>query len=213
MNRFFLVSGIIAALVGIVVIVEPGVLARIGFTLPSALVVIIGVLALLEAARVCYGRFARSIDEPSVPEPERRTVASVLGTDFDARLAVVARRTRSGGVRERNRIRDRLTDTAVEILVRYDGNTPEHARERLQKGLWTDDRTAAAFFASVDEFRLSPTERFRMAVSRDDAFCQQARRAVSVLADRSESRENSKRTVQGRSERRSRTDQGEVRGR
>lgn len=187
MNRFVLVSGAVAALFGIIVIVEPGVLARVGVSLPSTLVVIIGLIALLEAFRSGYSRFTRSVDEPSVPEPERRSVASALGTDFDTRLADISRHTRAGSVRERSRIRDQLTETAIEVLVRYDGDTPEHARERLQTGSWTDDPAAAAFFASIDAFQLPLTDRLRMTVTREDAFCQQAQRAIDVLANRTES--------------------------
>lgn len=186
MNRFVLVTGAVAVLFGSIVIVEPGVLARVGVSLPSTFIIIIGLIALFEAFRSGYSRFARSVDAPSVPEPERRSVVSVPGTDFDTRLAAISRRTRTRSVRERSQIRDRLTETAIEVLVRYDGDTPEYARERLQTGSWTDDPAAAAFFTSTDGFQVPLTERLRMTVTGDDAFCQQARRAIAVLADRTE---------------------------
>ncbi|MFC6961586.1 DUF7269 family protein [Halocatena marina] len=186
MNRLFLASGVIAALFGVIVIADPSVLARIGISFPSVLVVVIGGIAIIESVRAGYSRFTRSITNPNVPDPECRSVASVLGTELDTQLTDVTRRTRAGGVRDRKRIRERLTETAIEILVRYDGDSPERARERLQDGSWTTDPVAAAFFASVDAFHLPLTDRLRMTVIREAAFSQQARRAITALADRTE---------------------------
>lgn len=181
MNRVLLASGAIAVLVGVVAIVESEVIA--GVSLPSISVTVIGLFAVVEALRAGYSRFSRTLDRPSVPEPEHRQVASVPGADFDDDLMAVTNRTR-GSIRNRNRIRDRLTETAVEVLVRYDGDTPEQARERLRTGSWTDDRAAAVFFASIGEVRQSLVERIRLAVTTDSGFRSQARRAIAALAVR-----------------------------
>lgn len=181
MNRVLLASGAIAALVGIVAIVEHEVIA--GFYLPSVFIRIIGLLAVIEALRAGYSRFSRTLNRPSIPEPERRQVASVPGADFDGDLTAITNRTR-GGIRNRDRIRDRLTETAVEVLVRYDGDTPEQARERLRTGSWTDDRAAAVLFASIGEVDQSLVERIRLAVTTDSGFRSQARRAIAALAVR-----------------------------
>jgi hypothetical protein len=184
MNRGLLASGAIAVLIGCVVIIDPGVLG--GFSLPSALITVVGLLALIEALRAGYSRFSRSVDAPDLPEPERRQVASVPGTDFDNRLASVTRRSQVGSVRDRDRIRDQLTETAIEVLVRYDGDTPDRARERLRTGSWTDDRRAAYFFVPASDIQTSVTEWIGRTVTGDAAFRQRARRAVVALTDRIE---------------------------
>jgi hypothetical protein len=186
MNRALLASGAIAALVGVVAIIESEVIE--GLSLPSLFTTIIGLLALVEAFRAGYSRFSRSIDTPDVPEPERRQVASVPGVDFDSRLTD-ATSVRGSGIRNRERVRDRLTETAVEILVRYDGDTPEQARERLQTGSWTDDPPAAAFFAPMGEIRPSLVERIRVTITSGSGFRWRARRAIAALAAHEESDE------------------------
>lgn len=185
MNRGLIAFGTIAALIGIAVIINPIFLTSIGFTLPSMFITFIGVFALIEALRAGYSRYSHSADAPDLPEPEFRGVASVPGSDFDDQLATVTRRTRTGSVRSRNKIRDRLTETAIEVLVRYDGDTPDRARERLETGSWTDDRVAAAFFAPASDFQPSTTEWIRLTMSSDNAFRRRAGRAIAVLSERS----------------------------
>jgi hypothetical protein len=186
MRRGLIAVGTIAALVGVIAIIDPTVLARTGLSLPSVFVTIIGVLALIEALRAGYSRYSRSVDAPDLPEPEFRLVASVPGTDFDDRLATVTGRVRGSNVRNRSTIRDRLTETAIEVLVRYDGDTPDRARERLETGSWTDDRAAAAFFAPAGEFQPSTTEWIRRTMSGENTFRWRTHRAIAALANRIE---------------------------
>lgn len=184
MRRGLIAVGTIAALVGVVAVIDPTILASTGFSLPSILVSIIGILTLIEALRAGYRRYSRSVDAPDLPEPEFRQVASVPGTDFDDQLATVTRRARAGSVRNRNKVRDRLNETAIDVLMRYDGDTPDRARERLKTGSWTDDRAAAAFFAPASEFQTSTGERIRSTIRNDNAFRRRVRRAIVALSDR-----------------------------
>lgn len=186
MNRGLIAFGTIAALVGMIVIIDPTVLTRTGFSLPSVFITIIGILALIEALRAGYSRYSRSIDTLELPETEFRQVASVPESDFDDQLVTVTRRARVGSVRDRNKVRDRLHETAIEVLMRYDGDTPDRARERLETGAWTDDRAAAAFFAPADEFQPSTTEWIRLKMSSDNAFRRRARRVIAALSERIE---------------------------
>lgn len=181
MNRVLLGGGALAVLAGLVAVVEPAVLT----TIPSGssgLISLIGVLSLLEAVRAVYSRYARSVEEPSLPEPERRLVSSVPSSNVDIR-SVGARRSRYAVVAEQNRIRDRLTETAVAVLVRCDGVTPERARERLRTGSWTDDPAAAAFFAP-EEYRPSLSERLGTLLTGTDVFETQVHSAVATLTER-----------------------------
>lgn len=181
MNRVLLGIGVLAVLAGLGAIIDPDVLATMPSG-PSGLIAVIGVLSLLEAVRAAHSRYARSVEEPSLPHPERRLAASVLEPDVDVRPSV-GRRSRHAIAAEHDRIRDRLTKTAVGVLVRCDGDTPERARERLRTGSWTDDPEAAAFFAP-EGYRQSLSERLGTLLTRTDAFQARAHSAIAALSER-----------------------------
>lgn len=182
MNRVLLGAGALAVIGGLVAVLEPAVLTMVP-TGSSGLVSAIGALSLLEAARAGYSRYVRSVNAPSVPEPERRLVSSIPESNVDVRPSISGRRSRHAVIAEQNRIRDQLTETAVSVLVRCDGDTPERARERLRTGSWTDDRVAAAFFAP-DEHRPPLSERIGTLLTGADVFETQAHSAVATLAER-----------------------------
>lgn len=185
MNRVLLGVGALAVLAGIGAIIDPDVLATMPSG-PSGLIAVIGVLSLLEAVRAAHSRYARSVEEPALPHPERRLASSVLEPDTDIRTSV-GRRSRHAIAAEHDRIRDRLTETAVGVLVRCDGDTPERARERLRTGSWTDDPEAAAFFAP-DGYRPPLSERLGRMLSRTDAFRARANSAIAALSERMKGR-------------------------
>ncbi len=171
--------GALVAVLGLVAVVAPDLL---GNPLPSAFVAVVGVLALLGGLRIGLGRYADR-HEPPLPTPECRRSATVPGDDFEATLSRASRRGRVGGAYDRDQLRDRLRATAVDVLVRYDGNSRAEASERLAAGTWTDDRLAAAFFAD-EELTPSLTDRVRFAVTSDSAFRRQAAHAVAALDGR-----------------------------
>ncbi|UPM41713.1 DUF7269 family protein [Halocatena salina] len=182
MNRVLLGMGALAVLAGLVAVVEPTVLSMIPSG-SSVLVSVIGVVSLVEAARAGYSRYSRAVDAPSLPEPERRLVSSRPKSNVDLRPSVGGRRYRHAVAVEQDRIRDRLRETAVAVLVRCDGDTPERARERLRTGAWTDDPSAAAFFTH-EKHRPPLSERVGMVVTGTNVFERQAHSAVTALSER-----------------------------
>ncbi|WP_254537040.1 DUF7269 family protein [Halomarina litorea] len=177
--RRLAVLGALLALLGLAVAFVPSLL---GNPLPSVLVSLVGAAALLGGVRVGLSRYANG-SEPVLPTPERRQSASVPGDGFDVDLGRASRHGRVGGATDRDRLRDDLHATAVEVLVRYDGNSPAEAADRLAAGTWTDDRHAAAFFAA-EPVELPLTDRVRFAVTSDSAFRRQATHAVAALDGR-----------------------------
>lgn len=157
--------GVGAVLFGLLLLVTPPLAA--GLTTSEAVVSIVGVTALaLGGAGLVRARGAGETDAlPRFPDPSRHPVA---GASFDRRL-----RARSPAVR------DRLEDATVAVLTRLRGLDAATAHERLERGDWTDDRTAAAFFAPdvVDRSRRRPTW-----LGGEPAVVGQARAVVGELA-------------------------------
>lgn len=182
MNRGLLAGGALAVLVGLVAVADPDVLTLVPSG-PSSLVVVVGVLSLVEAVRAAYSRYSGTVEEPSMPKPEQRLVSSVLESNVDIRPSVSGRRSRYVVAAENDRIRDRLTETAVAVLVRCDGDSPERARERLRTGSWTDDPAAAALFAP-DAYRLPLVERVGTTITGTGVFQTQVDSAITVLTER-----------------------------
>lgn len=173
--RIRAVLGVVAVLVGLA---AAGGLVDVG--LPALLVPLVGLVAVFIAVSAVRQSLADE-DRPVLPEPERRHVASVPGDEFDALLDSASLRGRIGGATDRDAVRDRLERIAVEVLTRYDGDTPERARQRLGAGTWTDDPMAAAFFGEEIDPSTSVVDRVRFAATSDSAFRQQAAHAIAEL--------------------------------
>jgi hypothetical protein len=172
--------GTLAAAVGLAAVVRPSLVA--GVSLPGALVSLLGLLAVVQGARVAYGRYTADRPRENDPLPERRHVATVPGESFDSTLARVGERGRRAG--ERREIRDRLRSAAVAALTRYEGLSEAAARQRLADGSWTDDPVAAAFFARG---AVSPRLRDRLRGMVTSSYRLRAVRAIdqlSAVADR-----------------------------
>ena len=169
------VLGVVAVVVGLV-----ATAGLVAVPLPSFLVPAVGVVAVLVALLAVRRSLAPS-DAPVLPTPERRHAATVPGDEFDELLAAASRHGRIGGASDRDAIRDRLERVAVEVLTRYDGDTPERARRRLAEGSWTDDPRAAAFFGSEVDPGTSVVDRVRFVATSDSAFRRQAAHAIAAL--------------------------------
>jgi hypothetical protein len=182
MNRVLVALGSLAAAVGLVALVRPSVVA--GLSLPGALVSLLGLLAIVQGARIAYGRYGADGPWENDPLPERRHVSTLPGESFDRTLTQAADRSRRTGAGERREVRDRLRSAAVAALTRYEGLSEATARQRLADGGWTDDPVAAAFFARG---AVSPRLRDRLRGLVAGSYRVRATRAVdelSALADR-----------------------------
>lgn len=142
-------AGVALAAIGLLIVVVPGT-AR-ALPLPRLAVLVLGLFALVEAARSLQARRRASIEGADLPEPEARFEAAVPGDAFDERVASLGRRARrnwagSGG----ERLRRRLRSSAVEAAAHRWRLPTDEARERVETGAWTDDPVAAAFLGGPD---------------------------------------------------------------
>jgi len=191
-RRLPAVVGLLAVSAGGLLLALPelsgGVLPRVAATL---LTVGVGAAAVVLAAREVIDS-----DDPErrLPTPESRPLYRVPGTGFAGRLdriSTVGRRavddtdewdeTQERVPRER--VYASLHALAVDVLGRTDGDTPGAAADRLADGEWTDDETAAAFFA--DGLCPPLPRRASLPLVRPELpVVRRARHAVAELAER-----------------------------
>ncbi|GCF14207.1 hypothetical protein Harman_21420 [Haloarcula mannanilytica] len=191
-RRLPTVVGLLAISAGGLLLALPelsgGVLPRVAATL---LTVGVGAAAVVLAARELVDS-----DDPELrlPTPESRPRYRVPGTGFAERLdriSTVGRRAVNDAdewdeTRERTpreRVYASLHELAVDVLGRTDGDRPGVAADRLADGEWTDDETAAAFFA--DGLCPPLPRRASLPLVRPELpEVRRARHAVAELADR-----------------------------
>lgn len=172
--------GVALAGLGLAFVLVPG--AAGALSLPRLGVVVLGVFALVEAARSLQARRRSRIDGADPPAPESRLETVRPGDGFDARLAALGRRPGrrwAGG--EHERLRRRLHAAAVEAVAHRWRLPIDAARERVGAGEWTDDPAAAWFLGE----RAVPTPpwsvRFRAAVVARTRFEFYATRAADAV--------------------------------
>lgn len=169
-------SGAVLLLTPISAPIEPPVVPTLG--LVALLGLGVGALAGLDRAR-------EPQETTDLPAPEDRPGVDAPGEAFDRALAEVSARSDDP---RRAAIRERLASTAVTVLVEAEGWSPETVRDRLETGEWTDDVEAAAFFADDPQPAPPLRERLRRFLAGEPTFARRARRVVTVLSDREETR-------------------------
>lgn len=138
------ILGVAAVAVGFVAVVNRGVAAAID---PSTVVVtLIGALAVVQGVRYANERRGRDRRTADPGEPERRAPATVPGADLDERIARMTAAS-PGGYASRREFRERVRAVAVAAVARKRNCSTGAAERAVETGAWTDDPTAAAFFA------------------------------------------------------------------
>lgn len=113
-------------------------------------VLLLGVLALVQAGRSLRDRWRTPIEGAELPEPETRHETDWPGDDFDERVAALARRPgRRWYDTGHERLRQRLQAAAVQATAHRWRLTDDRARERVAAGAWTDDPAAAWFLGGT----------------------------------------------------------------
>jgi uncharacterized repeat protein (TIGR01451 family) len=133
-RTIWVVVGVLAAAVGLVFVFVPRLAG--GLTTSQTLITLLGLLALLQGVRAVNSRRGEKRRETDPPDPEIRAGVETPDDDFDRALA-----TRSPTVR------DRLETAAHAVMTHHDDLSETEARDRLDRGTWTDDTLAAAFFS------------------------------------------------------------------
>lgn len=143
-RRFTTAVGVVALALGVLAVVAPGVAAAL--PLDSALVPAIGVLAVVVGVYAIQRWRNAERSAAELPTPETTADYRTPGDEFDDHLAAVDE-DYLGAYNERQAIRERLTQLAVTVLADHPDWSEPAAREALERGTWTDDPHAAAYFA------------------------------------------------------------------
>jgi len=180
LRRFLLLFGLLFAAVGFAVTVDPGLAAAIGFP-PLPTVIIAGLAAAFALVDVVARRdtdFRDETDDEDHNETlEPRVEAPRPGEGIDARLREGAGIRNAGA--GSTQFSDRLRAVTVRALADARGLSAEEAQRQLDEGTWTDDPTAAAFFA--DDVDAPATDVVTAIVSADPVYERQAQHVVREL--------------------------------
>jgi len=177
-SRLVIGVGTAATIAGAVLLLTP-----LSVPIEPPVVPTLGAVALLGLVAGAVGAVDRSTDRPeptSLPDPTGRVEVDAPGDAFDRRLATVSAQ---GDDDRRESIRERLEAAAVATIGDAEGCPPEAARRRLERGDWTDDEAAAAFFADGIDPTPPLRERLRRAAAGEPTFAHRADRVVDELAD------------------------------
>jgi uncharacterized repeat protein (TIGR01451 family) len=173
------VLGLVAVVTGVVTILVVHPLAD---ALPSsfALVVLAGLLAVVSGLWLVRRRYRSRIRFADVPDVEAPIATPAPGTDVDSALHKLTR-YREGTIKYREQLQDRLGETAVAVLRNRANCSREEAIRRLEAGDWTDDASAAAFFAGGSPPGRSLSE--RLFGSDESAYEEWVHDTVDAIAD------------------------------
>lgn len=181
-----LLGGVVFAL-GVAVIVEPStaeslpiepVLELLGNE--YVLVAAFGVAAILVVLAVLLARVVSGINQATPPDPEEVHRVPRFGESFDEFVSDAG--VRAWLLTDRHRtIRTRLRDAAITTVIRESNCTRDEARERVERGAWTDDPEAAAFLAETGELGLAA--RVVAALRGESPFQRAARRTAAEITN------------------------------
>lgn len=143
------------------------------------LVAILGIPALLLGFIVMAIRGKTGLDQASPPPPEQVHPVARHGEPIDDFLA-------DGGLGEvansdqQAAMQRRLKSIAVTAVMRADNCTKATARERVETGTWTDQKTAARFLAEAETSGLGA--RLKAALTGSSPYRQAARVTAAGVA-------------------------------
>lgn len=180
MRRLALAVAVATAVLGLALAFVPGL--RAVASAPDSLPSILGGGAVAAGLVRAWQWLRHEPRGATLPERERGRPIEVPGSDFDESLARVPGIGPSAGDQRALRIRERLREAAVDVLVRYRGLSEAEATERLAEGTWTDDRFAAEFFATGDGSGSSVTESVAGTLWGEGPYRRRVRRAAAEIA-------------------------------
>lgn len=169
--------GALTVLVGLTVLVWREVAAA--FSLEWTVVLLVAVVAGLQALRFVQHRRSTPLRATETAEPEQRYTAPTPGDDADRSLAAASGWSPRGR-HSRERLRKRVRDAAVEAVVDTTGCREAEAARRIETGEWTDDPVAAWFLS--ESVTLPVQERLRLVLgSPGSGFAAGLSRAIGAV--------------------------------
>ncbi|WP_135828537.1 DUF7269 family protein [Halorussus halobius] len=172
--------GVAAVAVGVLFVVQPGLAAAVGVDYAAALLV--GLIALVQAARTVQARRASDVRGAETPDVEAVETVPTPGDEFDETVADLRSGPRRVLVRERADLHDRIEEAAVTAVAERENCSREAARERVADGTWTDDIHAAAFLGGDDAPNVPLVDRLKLAASAESTFQLRLRRTADAVA-------------------------------
>lgn len=145
LRRVLVAFGLIALAAGLLVMFEPDLAA--GAPMAGGTVTAIGVVAVLMGLWQFRSRYRSRLDVTQMPVPELPPNYQIPGNDIDDIIADVIERGH-GAIEYRQRIEQRLRETAIGAIQQRDDCLEPEAVEKLESGEWTDNPTAARFFGA-----------------------------------------------------------------
>lgn len=179
--RAFAVGGVVAFGLGLGALVVPGLFV---LGVRRAVVAVIGLLALGQAVRVAWTRGHATVRRTETGDPELPTAVESPGEDVAAALDRFDGSTHASAVG--NRRRKSLRRVAVDALVCYENCSAATARERIDRGTWTEDPHAAAFLSDDDDDdvpSVSLRTRLRTSFTGESSYRRGTRRTVEAIGD------------------------------
>ncbi|RXK46745.1 DUF7269 family protein [Halorientalis pallida] len=144
----------------------------------------VGALVVLAGLGVVAARSISGFDGATPPRTEEVPAGTPPGAEIDRVIAGdLGPRAHLRG-EKRAAVRDRLRTAAVETLVRAEGHSRPDARERVARGEWTDEPTAASFLSEVGPGSLGT--RLVDALPGGSRFQRRAERTVATVLDLAE---------------------------
>lgn len=175
-GRLLLALGLAALGLGLASIVAPD---AVGLDLNTAVVTLVGLLAVVEALRSIQSRRRADLDEATTPDPELPAAARAPGEQLESALEPFLGDRRN--YYRASRTREGLRAAATAVLREYEGLSGTEAEERIEDGSWTDDPYAAAFLGE-DAQGPSRQSRLRDLVRRESSRDRRIRRTVDAIA-------------------------------
>lgn len=136
--------GSVLVLFGLGLFLVPGVAESLPINLVLANIAAAGAIAL--AGWMVRDRYRAGLRETFVPDVEFPFATSSPGSDIDEmiyRLTELRERT----IEYREQIKETVGEIAIGVIMQRDDCSREQAVQQLRDGTWTDDRTAASYFA------------------------------------------------------------------
>lgn len=142
---------------------------------------LLGGLALVLGYRSLQRRRRTEIEGTETGDPEIVTPVEAPGMEFDRQVARVTGYRRTT-VQTRERVHDRLHETALAVVQRRLDCSREVALDHLEDGTWTDDPFAATFLGGEDVEDPPLFDRLRHALRSESKFQHEARRTADAIA-------------------------------
>lgn len=187
------ILGGLAFAIGLLTIVAPAVTTAIPIEAIVALlgndyilVAVLAGVAILVVLSALGARIVTGLDQTTPPDPEQVHSVPSFGAEFDE---LVSR----GGLRallvteQQREVRSRLRAAAIATVMLESNCTRSEARERVDRGTWTDDPEAAAFLATSRESEPAPKQapgfaaRLKTAFGGETPFQRGARRTAAEI--------------------------------